>query len=213
MNQPPRLVVLISGAGSNLQALIEQQQAHQTFEIVGVLSNRPQVQGLTRASAANIATQVVDHTQYPTREAFDAEVAKVINTWQPDWIILAGYMRIMTPQLVQQFKGKLINIHPSLLPKYPGLRTHQKALEAGDHEHGSSVHFVTEELDGGPVIAQIKTPITAQDTEQSLVERLKTLEHRLYPQVVSWLVQGQLRLQHDNVYFNDKELSTPLIVT
>ncbi|WMS87535.1 phosphoribosylglycinamide formyltransferase [Pleionea litopenaei] len=208
-----RVVVLISGAGSNLQALIDQQTNQQLpIEIVGVLSNRPNAGGLSIAQSAGIATAVVDHTTFGDRQDYDNQVAQAILTWQPDLVVLAGYMRIMSAGLVRQFEGKMINIHPSLLPKYPGLNTHKKALEAGDTEHGSSVHFVTEELDGGPVIAQIKTPINHDDTEQTLVERIKRLEHTLYPRVVKWLAEGEVTYREGKAWRNEQLIKEPQLI-
>lgn len=207
------VVVLISGAGSNLQALIDQQTNQQLpIEIVGVLSNRPNAGGLDIAQSAGIATAVVDHTTFDDRQDYDNQVAQAILTWQPDLVVLAGYMRIMSASLVRQFEGKMINIHPSLLPKYPGLNTHKKALEAGDTEHGSSVHFVTEELDGGPVIAQIKTPINHDDTEQTLIERIKRLEHTLYPRVVKWLAEGEVTYRAGKAWRNEQLIKEPQLI-
>ncbi len=211
MNQTCRVVVLISGSGTNLQALIDAQQAgNLPIEIVGVISNRPNVAGLERAAKANIATKTVDHTEFSSREKFDHRIAEAIQSFNPDLVVLAGYMRIMTAELVQQFPGKMLNIHPSLLPKYPGLHTHRKAIENGESEHGSTVHFVTEELDGGPIIAQMHVNIAKNETEQSLIEKVKTIEHQLYPQVVKWFAEQRLQWKSGVIYFDNEALAQPI---
>ena len=162
---PCNVVVLISGSGSNLQALID-SVAHDgnPARIAAVISNRADAYGLQRAKQAGIATELLDHKQFDGREAFDAALIQAIDAHQPDLVVLAGFMRILTPGFVQHYAGRLLNIHPSLLPKYKGLHTHQRALEAGDSEHGCSVHFVTEELDGGPLVVQAVLPVMADDT-------------------------------------------------
>jgi phosphoribosylglycinamide formyltransferase-1 len=212
-SEPCRVVVLISGSGTNLQALIDEQNAgNLPIEIVGVISNRPGVKGLERAEQAGIPSQIVDHTQFSSREDFDEAIASEILRFAPDLVVLAGYMRIMTPKLVKAFEGKMLNIHPSLLPKYPGLNTHRRALENGDQEHGSSVHFVTEILDGGPLIAQSRISIHDDDTEQTLSERIKLIEHKLYPQVVRWFAEGRLAFKNNHTYFDGQKLERPLPV-
>jgi len=201
------ILVLISGSGSNLQALIDAQgQTGFSGEIVAVISNKANVLGLQRAASANIPALTLQHTDYPSRHAFDTALAKTINAYEPDLIILAGFMRILTADFVENFRGKLLNIHPSLLPKYPGLHTHKRALENNDEYHGSSVHFVTEELDGGPLIAQSKTKIANNETEESLVKKVLKLEHQLYPQVAKWFVNGQIKLENNEVFFENKKL-------
>jgi phosphoribosylglycinamide formyltransferase-1 len=208
-----RVVVLISGSGTNLQALIDGEKNNGLpIKIVGVLSNRPGVKGLERAELAGIPTRVVDHTDYKSRDKFDEVIAKEIQSFKPDLVVLAGYMRIMTPQLVKTFEGKMLNIHPSLLPKYPGLHTHRRVLENGDREHGSSVHFVTEVLDGGPIIAQSRIKVRDDDTEQTLIERIKLIEHKLYPQVVQWYAEGRLAFNNNHTFFDGKRLEQPIIV-
>ena len=211
MSNACRVVVLISGNGSNLQAIID-RQSELSIEIVGVISNRPKVYGLERAEIAGIATKTLDHMQFESRESFDQQLSALIDSFNPDLVVLAGYMRIMTPELVNRFAGKMLNIHPSLLPKYPGLNTHRRAIEAGDKEHGSSVHFVTEVLDGGPIIAQAKLNITESDTEQSLAERIKQLEHQLYPQVIGWFAASRLLFKHNHTYFDEQLLESPILV-
>lgn len=209
-SQPCRVVVLISGNGSNLQAIIDQQAAGLLpIDIIAVISNRPNVFGLERAAKANIPHEVVDHTKFESREAFDHSLQHCIEQYQPDLVILAGYMRIMTAELVRSFSGKMLNIHPSLLPKYPGLHTHRRALENNDQLHGSSVHFVTEELDGGPVIAQSSFEVKPDDTEDSLATRIKQLEHKLYPQVIGWFAEKKITLQGNNALYNGEKLAQP----
>ncbi|MGG4608785.1 phosphoribosylglycinamide formyltransferase [Providencia sp. Me31A] len=188
-----KIVVLISGSGSNLQSLIDSCHTGAIdARIVAVISNQGNAYGLVRAQQAGIPVCYLDAKQYTDRQAYDSALLKHIEQYQPDLVVLAGFMRILTPLFVQKFMGKLLNIHPSLLPKYPGLHTHRKALENGDKEHGTSVHFVTEELDGGPVILQAKVPIFAQDSEEDIIERVKAQEHTIYPMVVKWFVSGRL---------------------
>lgn len=207
------VVILISGSGSNLQAFIEaQNQSEFLGEIKVVISNKADAYGLTRAEQAGIPALTIAHKDYADRLSFDRKLAKVIQNYQPDLIILAGFMRILSAEFVTQFKGKLLNIHPSLLPKYPGLHTHRKALENGDKFHGTSVHFVTEELDGGPLIGQSKTEILANDNEQSLTKRVQLLEHKLYPYIAKLFLNGSINFQEDRVYIENKKLETPIVV-
>lgn len=190
-----RLVVLISGSGSNLQAIID-ACAGGTIEgeVVAVISNRPDAYGLERARRAGIRAEVLDHTGFADREAFDHALIERIDTHRPDLVILAGFMRILTPISVQHYNGRLLNIHPSLLPDFQGLHTHRRALEAGHTLHGASVHFVTEELDGGPVILRAEVPVLPGDDEQTLAARVLEQEHRIYPTVIQWFAEGRLRL-------------------
>ncbi|MCU4674692.1 phosphoribosylglycinamide formyltransferase [Catenovulum sp. 2E275] len=202
-----KIVVLISGSGSNLQALIDKQQAGQiSGQLVAVISNKQNAFGLTRAEKASIATHVVDHTQYSSRSEYDQALANVIDTYQPDLVVLAGFMRILTPEFVQKYVGKMLNIHPSLLPKYQGLNTHQRAIDAKDETHGVSVHFVTEELDGGPVVCQAEIPILPDDTAETLAERIHTKEHIIYPLVVEWFCQNKLVMKANQAYFDNQVL-------
>jgi len=203
------VVVLISGSGSNLQALIDRAAGGEPYRIVGVISNRPGVRGLQRATDAGIPTQVIDHTGFPDREHFDAALADAIDAYRPRLVVLAGFMRILTAGFVDRFAGRMINIHPSLLPAFQGLHTHRRALQEGVGEHGASVHFVTSELDGGPVIAQIRVPVLAGDTESQLAARVLEREHQLLPQVVSWFAHGRLQLQDDLVCFDGIPQPTP----
>ncbi|OHU87764.1 MULTISPECIES: phosphoribosylglycinamide formyltransferase [Pseudoalteromonas] len=202
-----RLVVLISGSGSNLQAIIDACQSNQIKgEVVAVISNKEQAYGLTRAANAGIETKVLSHKAFATREDYDVELASLIDSFNPDLVVLAGFMRILTPSLVQKFKGKMLNIHPSLLPKYQGLNTHQRAIDAKDDVHGVSVHFVTEELDGGPVVLQAKVPILADDTAQTLAQRVHEQEHIIYPLVVQWFSEHRLTMEADYAVFDNQPL-------
>ncbi|MFV8904674.1 phosphoribosylglycinamide formyltransferase [Serratia fonticola] len=200
-----KIVVLVSGQGSNLQALIDAcQQGRIAATIVAVLSNNAQAYGLQRAEEAGIAAQALDAKSFADREAFDAALAQAIDQYQPDLVVLAGYMRILSNAFVQRYAGRMLNIHPSLLPKYPGLHTHRQAIDNGDAEHGTSVHFVTEQLDGGPVILQAKVPIFPGDEEDEVIERVQTQEHTIYPMVVSWFIEGRLAMR-DNAAWLDGE--------
>lgn len=205
-----RVVVLISGSGSNLQALIDTAAAGGPFRVTAVISNRPGVRGLERADAAGIPTRVIDHTTYPDRGSFDAALADAIDAFEPQLVVLAGFMRILTDGFVNHFSGRMLNIHPSLLPAFQGLHTHRRALQEGVAEHGASVHFVTAELDGGPVIAQAPVPVNAGDTESVLAARVLEREHELLPQVVSWFAQGRLSLRDGQIRFEDRSLRAPI---
>lgn len=191
----PRIVVLISGKGSNLQSFIDAVQMRVIDgEIVAVISNNPGVLGLERAEKAGIPTQVVNHRDYPDRESFDAALAEVVESYRPNLVLLAGFMRILTPGFVEKFEGRMLNIHPSLLPKYPGLHTHQRALDAGDTVAGATVHFVTSELDGGPAVIHAEVPILEDDDAETLAARVFEQEHLIYPMAVRWFCQGRLGL-------------------
>ncbi|MFT4929040.1 MAG: phosphoribosylglycinamide formyltransferase-1 [Phenylobacterium sp.] len=199
MNQsttkPASIVVLISGNGSNLQAIIDAcAEAKINGTVTAVISNRPGVFGLNRAEEAEIDAIELDHKKFASREDYDCALTQTIDEYQPDLVVLAGFMRILTAGFVGHYLGRLINIHPSLLPKYQGLHTHQRAIDAGDTEHGVSVHFVTEELDGGPVILQAKIPVFAEDDVDELAERVHEQEHRIYPLVVNWFCDGRLTM-------------------
>lgn len=192
------VIVLLSGNGSTFESIIQQVKAGTLPVTIGaVISNRPNAYGLQRAANHQVTQCVLDHTEYSSREHYDQALIQCIDQFQPDLIVLAGYMRILTPAFVQHYQGRLINIHPSLLPKYQGLHTHRRALEAGDTEHGTSVHFVTEELDGGPVIAQAKVAIAADETEQTLEAKVKQQEQILYPNVIRWIAEGKVTLNAD----------------
>ena len=202
-----RVVVLISGSGTNLQAIIDAcNHADYHAKIVGVLSNKADAYGLVRAKNANIDTSVISHKDFNSREQYDQALIKEIDLYNADCIVLAGFMRILTPEFVQHFNGKLLNIHPSLLPKYQGLNTHQRAIDAGDKEHGVSVHFVTEELDGGPVILQAKVPVFDGDKPDDLAQRVHQQEHRIYPLVVKWFCAKRVIMQNDSALMDGKLL-------
>lgn len=204
-----RVAVLISGSGSNLQALIDaRERGELAAEIAVVVSNRPGVLGLSRAQQAGIPTQVIDHREFNSRTAFDKALMIAIDQYQPDLLVLAGFMRILTPEFVAHYSGRMMNIHPSLLPKYTGLHTHRRALEAGDAIHGVTVHFVTEQLDGGPPILQAQVPVLSGDTEELLAKRVLEQEHRIYPLAVHWFAQGRLHLRDGRCYL-DGELLPP----
>jgi len=203
-NKPlSKIVVLISGSGSNLQSFINAcKEGRVDGKISAVISNRPGVKGLDRAAVANIPNIVIDHRAFESREDFDQYLAEIINGFTPDLIILAGFMRILTGGFLNQFVGKLINIHPSLLPSYPGLNTHQRAIEAGDSVAGATVHFVTPELDGGPAILQAQVPILSTDSSAELAARVLIEEHKIYPLVAQWYCQGRI-IMDKGIVFHD----------
>jgi phosphoribosylglycinamide formyltransferase-1 len=200
------VVVLISGSGSNLQALIDSQAEDNPARIRAVISNRADAFGLTRAQSAGIPTAVLDHKAFDGRESFDAALMEVIDGHAPNLVILAGFMRILTPGFVRHYQGRLLNIHPSLLPKYKGLDTHRRALEAGDREHGCSVHFVTEELDGGPVAIQAALAVEPGENFEQLTQRVHAAEHQIYPLAMRWFAEGRLRLVEQGAMLDDVNL-------
>ncbi len=211
--EPPRLniVVLISGQGSNLQAIMDAiARGGLPATLRAVISNRADAPGLERAARAGIPAKTLSHRDFPDRQAYDRALRTLIDRYHPDLVVLAGFMRILTPTFVAHYAGRLLNIHPSLLPAFTGLNTHQRALEAGVAEHGTSVHFVTADLDAGPVIAQARIPVRPDDTPQTLAARVKPLEHRLYPLVIRWFAQGRLRLRDGEIIFDGKPLPAPL---
>jgi phosphoribosylglycinamide formyltransferase-1 len=202
------LVVLISGTGSNLQAIIDQVKAGTLdARICAVISNRVDAFGLQRARQANIPAITVEHDEFESREAFDEALMQKIDAHQPDLVVLAGFMRILTDKFVNHYLGKLINIHPSLLPKYQGLNTHRRVLEAGDSKHGASVHYVTPELDSGPVILQAAVPIFENDTPEQLKERVHEVEHRLYPEAIRRIITGEVSLQGQTVLYRQRPIT------
>lgn len=211
--RPFTVVVLISGNGTNLQALIEAvHDGRVPGRIAAVISNRPRAYGLERAARAGIDAVTVDHTAFPTRDGFDAALRAAIDRYRPDLVVLAGFMRILTDAFVRHYAGRMINIHPSLLPAHRGLRTHQRVLDAGDAMHGVSVHYVTPELDGGPVIAQARVPVAPGDTADTLARRTQRQEHRLYPEVVAWIARGRLRLSGGTPMLDGKPLREPVVL-
>lgn len=212
MNDTVRLpiVVLISGSGSNLQAIIDAVSKQDLpVEIRAVISNRASAFGLQRAQRAGIETRVLDHREFPDRAGYDQALARLVESYHPGLVTLAGFMRILTPEFVHQFQGRLINIHPSLLPRHRGLHTHQRAIDADDREHGASVHYVTEELDGGPVILQARIPLLPEDDADSLAARVLAREHLIYPTVIRWIAEQRVKLEQGKVLLNGKPLTTP----
>ena len=183
------IVVLISGDGSNLQAIINHFKNSPIINISAVISNNPDAYGLTRAKKANIPQYVINHQLFDSRNQFDSALQQCIDQFHPDLVVLAGFMRKLTPEFVRHYSNRMINIHPSLLPKYKGLNTHERALAAGDKKHGVSIHYVTEALDEGPIIAQSEIDILEEDTIESLKKRIQQVEHKLYPQIIEKLAQ------------------------
>ncbi|MEQ1089048.1 MULTISPECIES: phosphoribosylglycinamide formyltransferase [Acinetobacter] len=202
-----KIAVLVSGNGSNLQALID---ARLSGQIVGVLSNKADAYALERAQNANIATAVISHKDFPSRADFDEAMHQQLMAWQADVVILAGFMRILTANFVDKWQGKMLNIHPSLLPAYKGVNTHQRVLNTGDRLHGCTVHFVTSELDAGQAIAQSAIEVKEHDNVASLTERVHKLEHFIYPQVAEWLCNGQLTWKNGQAYFRNQILEHPI---
>lgn len=208
MPEARRIIVLVSGNGSNLQALIDTTQTQEGLggEIIAVISDKADAFGLERARQVDIPAITLMPQDFTSREEYDLQLARIIEEQQADLIVLAGFMRILSPAFTLKFHGKLLNIHPSLLPKYKGLHTHRRVLEAGDDEHGLSIHFVTEELDGGPLILQAKIPVMPEDDEASLAAKVQKQEHTLYPIVVRWFLLGRLQLIGDYPALDGKPL-------
>lgn len=204
-NSGCKVVVLISGNGSNLQAIIDAANKS-CYRIAAVVSNKADAYGLTRAAEHNIPTLVLDHKKFSSRNEFDMALIEIIDPLQPDLLVLAGFMRILSVEFVQHYAGRTLNIHPSLLPKFPGVNTHQRAIDEGETEHGASVHFVTEELDGGPVIAQAKIKILAGESVEELKARVATEEHRLYPFVVDLFASGRLNMRNQQAILDGSTL-------
>jgi phosphoribosylglycinamide formyltransferase-1 len=205
-----KIVILISGRGSNLQALLK---ARLPCRVAAVISNRANAGGLKIAQEHGIPTVVIEHRDYADRDSFDAALAQAIDTFKPDFVVLAGFMRILTAGFVTRYPGRLVNIHPSLLPAYSGLNTHARALQDGVRIHGCTVHFVTPDLDHGPIIIQAAVPVLCHDTEQTLTARVLHEEHRIYPQAIRWLCNGQIEL-HDNghvIFLHRKQTGHALI--
>ena len=202
-----RLAILISGRGSNMQALIDAcTNGELPARVAVVISNKADAEGLARAAAAGVPTRCIDHRKFDTREAFDRALVAALAEFSVDLVILAGFMRILTAEFIGPYLGRLLNIHPSLLPRYPGLNTHQRALDAGDSEAGVTVHFVTQELDGGPPVLQAAVPVEPGDTADTLAARVYVQEHIIYPLAVKWLLQNRLQLKAGAAYLDGEKL-------
>ncbi|ELR64323.1 Phosphoribosylglycinamide formyltransferase [Photobacterium marinum] len=203
------IVVLLSGNGSNLQAMIDacQEGIISNAKVTAVISNKADAYGLERARKVGIATVHLPAGDYQDRESYDQALAEQIDRFEPDLVILAGFMRILSDKFVRHYMGRMLNVHPSLLPKYTGLHTHQRAIEAGDKEHGTSVHFVTEELDGGPVILQAKVPIFDGDSVEEVTARVQEQEHRIYPLVANWFLQQRLTMKGGKAVLDGETLT------
>jgi phosphoribosylglycinamide formyltransferase 1 len=207
------IVVLISGSGSNLQALIDAARRDLPVDIRAVISNEADAFGLERARRAGIEARVLSHRAFPSRAAYDQALADLIDVFEPGLVVLAGFMRVLTPGFVSRYQGRMFNIHPSLLPRFRGLHTHKRALEAGETVHGASVHFVTEELDGGPLVLQARVPVESDDDPEQLAARVLKQEHRIYPKVVRWFSEGRLRLGEDGKpRLDGRILEQPLVL-
>ena len=213
MSEPLPLVVLVSGRGSNLRAIDAGIESGAVpARIRAVLSDRPQAPALSWASARGFAIRALSPQAFPDRAAFDAALADAIGAAAPGLVVLAGFMRILGAPVIERFAGRMLNIHPSLLPRYPGLHTHRRVLEAGETEHGASVHFVTAELDGGPVVLQARVPVLPGDDEATLAGRVLVQEHRIYPLAVRGFAEGRLRLDGGAVWFDGRPLETPRVI-
>jgi phosphoribosylglycinamide formyltransferase-1 len=204
-----KIAILISGNGSNLQAFIDAAQQNYPATIALVISNEPTAYGLTRAKQANIATEIINHRDFASRDDFDTTLHKTLEKYNIDYIVLAGFMRILGANILQHYHGRILNVHPSLLPKYPGLNTFQRALDAGDTETGSTIHFVTEDLDGGPRISVTKTPIEKDDDVSALKQKVQALEHTMFPEVTKWLCEGRLALVGDKIQLEGQTIDAP----
>lgn len=210
---PKRLVILVSGGGSNLQSLIDGCEGSEiNATISAVISNNPGAGGLERAAKAGIPNVAIDHKAFDSREAFDQALSELIDSFSPDLVILAGFMRILTAQFVDHYLGRMMNIHPSLLPAYPGLHTHKRAIEAGDKKAGATVHFVTPELDGGPSIIQAQVDIDASDNEDSLATKVLGFEHKIYPEAVKWFCANRLVMENNQVKLDNNTISPSGII-
>jgi phosphoribosylglycinamide formyltransferase 1 len=201
-----KLVILISGRGSNMEAIVRACAGEGwPARVAAVIANRPDAAGLAFAASHGIATAVVDHRQFPDRDSFDAALAEQIDAFAPDLVVLAGFMRVLTSRFVDHYAGRMLNVHPSLLPSFPGLKTHQQALDAGVRFHGASVHFVTSKLDHGPIVLQSAVPVEADDTAETLAARVLATEHIIYPRAVRWFVEGRLALDGSRVTLTPSE--------
>jgi phosphoribosylglycinamide formyltransferase-1 len=208
-----RVAVLISGSGSNLQAIIDGRDAGTLdIDIAAVVSNQPNAYGLQRARNAGIDTHCLQHSKFTDRESFDNAMAQLLGQYRPELVLLAGFMRVLTAKFVAEFEGKLLNIHPSLLPLYPGLDTHRRVLEAGDTWHGSTVHYVSEELDGGPAIIQGRVRVEREDEPDTLAQRVLKVEHRIYPRAVQLISEGRVRYADKLAWLDGKRIIEPLLL-
>ena len=215
-DRPPLpIVVLISGRGSNLDAILDAIDTGELpVEVRAVISNRPDARGLQRPALQGIRTIVIDHACQRDRAAFDRTLQATIDTFEPELLVLAGFMRILTPGFVEHYQGRMLNVHPSLLPEFPGLHTHRRAIEAGCKEHGASIHFVTEETDGGPVVLQARVPVHADDTPDSLAARVLVQEHRIFPLAIKWFAERRLALDaRGRILFDGQPLRHPKVLT
>ena len=207
-----RTAVLISGSGTNLQSFIDKSASGEVdLELCLVFSNRPNAYGLTRAEDAGIPTACIEHGGFDSREAFDRAVAQLLDQYAPELLVLAGFMRILSPWFVHHYEGRVLNIHPALLPAYPGLDTHQRVIDAGEKWHGSTVHFVTEELDGGPRILQGRLAIAPGETADELCARVQAVEHQIYPEAANWFGQGRLEMRDGGAWLDGKPLEEPVV--
>lgn len=207
MSKLCRVVVLISGNGSNLQAIVD-QSSKAPYQVVGVITNKADAYGIQRAAEADIATSTVVAQADESRDQYDQRLQQAIDSYEPDLIVLAGFMRILSDALVQRYQGKMLNVHPSLLPRFTGLNTHQRAIDAGESEHGASVHFVVPELDAGPVILQAKVPVFDDDTAELLAARVHEQEHAIYPLVVKWFAEGRLTMTDGVALLDGNQLAS-----
>jgi phosphoribosylglycinamide formyltransferase-1 len=211
-NHKCKTAILISGSGSNLQSFIDRAGVGDIdLDLAVVFSNRPDAYGLQRAKQAGIATVCIEHAEYGDREQFDRAVAARLDEWQPELLVLAGFMRILSPWFVENYEGSILNIHPALLPAYPGLDTHQRVLDAGEAWHGSTVHFVTAELDGGPRILQGKLAVAPNETADELCARVQAVEHQIYPEAANWFGQGRLEFKDGSAWLDGRMLQEPVV--
>ena len=207
-----KTAILVSGSGTNLQAFIDQAASGDIdLDLCLVFSNRPDAYGLIRAANADIDTACIGHGDFADRESFDRAVAARLDPYQPELLILAGFMRILSPWFVRHFEGRILNIHPALLPAYPGLDTHQRVLDAGEEFHGSTVHFVTDELDGGPRIRQGRLRVDPKETADELCARVQKIEHRIYPEAANWFGQGRLAFRDGAAWLDGQLLEEPVV--
>jgi phosphoribosylglycinamide formyltransferase-1 len=207
-----RTAILISGSGSNLQSFVDRVASRElALDIATGCSNRADAYGLRRAADAGIHTCCIEHADYADRESFDKALAHELDQHQPDLLVLAGFMRILSPWFVNYYAGKILNIHPALLPAYPGLNTHQRVLDAGEKWHGSTVHFVTDELDGGPRVLQGRLPVDPGESAEQLTKRVQAVEHQIYPEAANWFAEGRLKLRDGTAWLDGKVLAEPIV--